>query len=370
MECEMTAAEPGEDHYAQATAQSRILSEDLAGNPGKYRVLSGDRPTGLLHIGHLFGSLRNRLELQNAGVETLILIADYQVFTDREHSDSIHHFTLQLCLDYLAIGLDPERPTISIFLHSQIPELNQLIIPFLTLVSQRELERNPTTKDELAHASIDQMTGALLTYPVHQAADILFCRSNVIPVGKDQLPHIEIARNIARRFNQRYSPEQDFFPRPQALLSETPAIGGLDGSSKMSKSRKNAIPISATADETAQLIKHAKTDSQRLITYDPEGRPEVANLIQLIRCCSQEAPETIAERIGDGGASRLKAELTERLNEYLRPIRERRRALEQDIGYVYGVLHRGCERARTLAIETLRGVNQRMGTYLPPRGNR
>jgi tryptophanyl-tRNA synthetase len=204
----------------------------------------------------------------------------------------------------------------------------------------------------------------MYTYPVHQAADILFCKATVVPVGKDQLPHLEVTRTIARRFNNRYAKNKPVFPEPQALLSEAPLILGLDGSQKMSKSRNNAIMLSADEDETARLIKKAKTDSERVITYDPENRPEVANLLLLTSLTTGRSPEEIAEEIGDGGAGKLKKMLTESLNEYLRPLRARRKELEADPGYIRQVLQDGIKVAREEAIKTLEEVREVMNMGL------
>src|SRR5512137_1772006 len=174
----------------------------------------------------------------------------------------------ELTIDYLAAGLDPEKGRTVIFPHSHVPELNQLLLPFLTLVTNAELNRNPTVKEEIQASGQKSINAGMYTYPVHQAADILFCKGNVVPVGKDQLPHLELTRAIARRFNERYANEQAVFPEPQALLSRVALIMGLDGSQKMSKSRNNAIELAATEDETAALVKRAKTDADRHITYD------------------------------------------------------------------------------------------------------
>ena len=166
------------------------------------RVLTGDRPTGPLHLGHYFGSLQNRVRLQDAGAEVFVLVADYQVLTDRDTAERLDEHVIGLVLDYLAIGIDPGRTTI--FAHSAVPELNQLLLPFLSLVSVPELNRNPTVKDEIAHSRQSSVSGLMFSYPAHQAADILFCKATLVPVGKDQLPHLEVTRLIARRFNERY----------------------------------------------------------------------------------------------------------------------------------------------------------------------
>ncbi|MCH5288335.1 MAG: tryptophan--tRNA ligase [Treponema sp.] len=344
---------------AAAVRKSESIEADIAVHPERYRVLTGDRPTGLLHIGHYFGTLRNRVRLARLGVPTMIVIADYQVLTDHDAFDKISENTRQLVIDYLAAGIEPgER--VAIFPHSHVPEANQLMVPFLTLVSNAELSRNPTVKDEIAKSEV-ALNAGMYTYPVHQAVDILFCKGNVVPVGKDQLPHLEMARVIARRFNARFCKgAEPVFPEPHALLSKTPMIMGLDGSAKMSKSLGNAVLLSADEDETARLIKKAKTDQERHITYDPKNRPEVANLLRIISLCADEEPEAIAERIGDGGGGKLKAVLTEALNEELRPLRARRAELEQQPERIRGVLQDGVEKARAIARETLAEVRHVM----------
>lgn len=357
----MTESEVIEYGTFEATvARSAKLENDIVTNPSKYRVLTGDRPTGRLHIGHLFGSLQNRVRLQNLGVETFIVIADYQVLTDRDTFEAISENVKQLTIDYLAAGIDPEKYSTFIFPHSYVPELNQLVLPFLTLVTNAELDRNPTVKEEIVASGQKRINAGMYTYPVHQAADILFCKGNVVPVGKDQLPHLELTRVIARRFNDRFAARQPVFPEPNPLLSKFPVILGLDGAQKMSKSRNNAIMLSATEDETAALIKKAKTDSERTITYDPQNRPEVSNLLSLISLASNNTPEAIASQIGDGGAGQLKKMLTETLNEYLRPLRTRRKELESNMDYVKKILMQGIATARDRAEKTLDEVRRVM----------
>lgn len=345
--------------YEAAVERSKKIEADIKVNPKKYRVLTGDRPTGRLHIGHYFGSLQNRVRLSKMGVPTMILIADYQVLTDHDAFQEISQNTKQLVIDYLAAGIEPGEDVI-IYPHSYVPECNQLMLPFLTLVSNAELSRNPTVKEEILSAGLKNVNAGMYTYPIHQACDILFCKGNVVPVGKDQLPHLELTRTIARRFNEKFSPKKPIFPEPQALLSKTPSILGLDGSQKMSKSRGNAIMLSATEDETASLIKKAKTDGERIITYDPVNRPEVANLLMLISLCTKEDPSAIAAKIGEGGGGMLKKTLTEALNEELRPLREERKRLEADPAYIKQVLTDGAKRARDIAIQTLDEVRTAM----------
>ncbi len=346
--------------YEATLERSRKLETDLRENPQKYKVLTGDRPTGRLHVGHLFGSVLNRVRLHKLGVPTFIVIADYQVLTDRETFDKIAENVKQLTIDYLASGIDLANGKTFIFPHSHVPELNQLLIPFLTLVTNAELDRNPTVKEEIIASGQKRINAGMYTYPVHQAADILFCKGTVVPVGKDQLPHLELTRTIARRFNDRFAGNKPVFPEPQPLLSESPVILGLDGSQKMSKSRNNAIMLSADEDETAQLIKKAKTDSDRNITYDPKNRPEVSNLLLLISLTTGKKPEEIAEEIKDGGSGQLKKILTESINEYLRPLRARRKKIEGNIEYIREILRFGTEAAREEAVKTLDEVREVM----------
>lgn len=348
--------------FEASAARSAALEADLQDHPHKYRVLTGDRPTGALHIGHYFGSLQNRVRIQALGTSVYIVIADYQVLTDRESTEHIPANVSALVLDYLSAGLDPSNGRTFIFCHSHVPALNQLLLPFLTLVGMGELDRNPTVKEEIEAAGLTHVNAGMFTYPVHQAADILFCKGNVVPVGKDQLAHLELTRKIARRFNQRYaSGATPLFPEPLALLSEAPKILGLDGVQKMSKSRNNAIQLSSTADETALLVRKAKTDTERRITYEPERRPAVANLLLLISLCTGEAPHAIAERLADGGGGALKQELVSALNDTLAPLRARRAALSQDAAAVVrDTLRSGNEHANRVADETLREVRAAM----------
>jgi tryptophanyl-tRNA synthetase len=331
------------------------LAAQLVGDARQVRVLTGDRPTGALHLGHYLGSLRNRVRLQDAGADIFVLVADYQVITDRDASASITDFARGLVADYLAVGIDPARSTV--FAHSAVPAANQLVLPLMSLISVPELERNPTTKAEAAASGRSALSALMLTYPVHQAADILFCQADLVPVGKDQLPHLEVTRTVARRFNTRYS---QVFTEPRALISDAPSVLGSDGQ-KMSKSHGNTVPLQASADATAAIIKGFKTDADRRITFDPANRPEVSNLVLITALCRGEEPAAVAERIGEGGASALKREAIEAVNEHLRPIRARRAELAAERGYLSAILARGAERATVEAEATLKRVRQAMG---------
>jgi tryptophanyl-tRNA synthetase len=351
------SAAPVAPSLAAAQRRSAELEAAIRADPSRFRVLTGDRPTGPLHIGHLFGTLLNRVRLQDLGVDVMVLVADYQTITDRDSPDTLPADVLGLVADYLAAGLDPDRCTI--FAHSQIAALNQLMLPFLSLVSVAELSRNPTVKDESASAG--PMSALMFTYPVHQAADILFCHANLVPVGKDQLPHVEGTRTIARRFNERYAPARPYFPVPDALLSDAPLLLGVDGQ-KMSKSRGNAIALAASEDETARLIRGARTDAERQISYQPDRRPEVSNLVQIAALSLDRPPAEVAAEIGDGGAAALKRLAADALNERLRPLRARRRELTADPGYLRQVLAAGNQRARDIADRTLSDVQSLMHT--------
>ena len=337
-EQQLTAA--GNEMSASFLAAKKRSDETLAkleAKPSSFTMLTGDRPTGRLHLGHYFGSIRERVAMQERGVNTNIIIADYQVITDRDTTEHIQDNVLNLVLDYMAAGIDPNKTMM--FTHSAVPAENQLLLPFLSLVTEAELHRNPTVKSEM-EASGHALTGLLLTYPVHQACDILFCKANVVPIGKDNLPHVEITRT--------------------AILSEAPEIPGLDGR-KMSKSYGNSIMLGATAEETAKLIKKSPTDSERRITFDPVARPQVSALLTTAGLVTGRDPKDIAEGIGDSGAGALKAYVIESVNEFLAPHRERRAELAKDMDSIRDILHDGNKRANAIAEETLDQVREAMG---------
>ena len=327
-------------------------TEADAGTVVAGRVLTGDRPTGALHLGHYFGTLANRVRLQQQGCELFVLVADYQVITDRDRPENLAQLRASLVLDYLACGIDAATSTI--FAHSAVPALNQLLVPFLSLVSTGELDRNPTVKEEIRLAGRSSVSGLMMTYPVHQAADILFCKADLVPVGKDQLPHLELTRSIARRFNERYGP---VFGLPRGLLGEVGTLLGLDGR-KMSKSLGNTIALTDGPDVVAAKIRGARTDSERRITFEPDTRPEVANLLTMAGLCRGTQPQLIAEEVGAGGAAELKRVVTEAVNDLLAPIRARR--ADYELGDAVDILRRGAERARDIADQTLAEVNAAM----------
>src|SRR3989338_2358986 len=246
-------------------------------------LLTGDRPTGPLHIGHLFGSLLSRRELQDQ-YESYIMIADVQALTDNfENPQKVHESVYEVAADNLAIGLDPEK--VSFFIQSQIPQIAELTVFYSNLVTVNTLRRNPTVKAEIAQKQKlfgqdgESVTYGFLGYPVSQAADITFVRGEIVPVGEEQLPMIEQTREIVEKFHRIYN--CNIFPIPKAKLSQGSRILGLDENAKMSKSLGNAIYLKDSPEETIEKIKIAKTDSESSIDYAPEKRPEVSNLVHL-----------------------------------------------------------------------------------------
>jgi tryptophanyl-tRNA synthetase len=317
------------------------------------RILTGDRPTGALHLGHYFGTLANRVRLQADGYDVFVVVADYQVINDRDHPGDIRATVLDLVLDYVAAGLDPERSTT--FAHSAVPALHQLMLPLLSLVGMGELSRNPTVKDEIRLAGRSTVSGLMMTYPVHQAADILFCKADLVPVGRDQLPHLELTRSIARRFNDRYGA---VFPVPEPILGQVPVLLGMDGR-KMSKSLHNGISLRDSPDEVAAKVRAARTDSERHITFEPDRRPEVANLLTLSSLCSGDPPASIAAQIGNGGAAALKDALIAAVTGFLRPMQERRATVSRVDAE--RILQAGATAASDIADATLGEVRTAMG---------
>ncbi|HZZ95956.1 MAG TPA: tryptophan--tRNA ligase [Jatrophihabitantaceae bacterium] len=317
------------------------------------RILTGDRPTGALHLGHYFGTLANRVALQRQGHELFVVIADYQVIADRDHPGDLRTTITEIVRDYLAIGLDADETVV--FPHSAVPAINQLLLPFLSLVGMGELQRNPTVKDEIRYAGARTVSGLMFTYPVHQAADILFCKGELVPVGRDQLPHLELTRTIARRFNERYAP---IFPLPEALVGEAPVLPGLDGR-KMSKSLGNAIALCDDRATIAAKLRGARTDSEPTITFEPDRRPQIATLLTLAGLCAGRSPQELAAEVGCGGGGALKELALEAVDGLLAPIRERRAAVSDED--VRRLLKRGVQSATAIADEMLDDVRRVMG---------
>ena len=350
-EQQLTAA--GNEMSASFLAAKKRSDETLAkleAKPSSFTMLTGDRPTGRLHLGHYFGSIRERVAMQERGVNTNIIIADYQVITDRDTTEHIEDNVLNLVLDYMAAGIDPNKTMI--FTHSAVPAENQLMLPFLSLVTEAELHRNPTVKSEM-EASGHALTGLLLTYPVHQACDILFCKANVVPIGKDNLPHVEITRTIARRFNERYAKKNPVFPEPSAILSEAPEIPGLDGR-KMSKSYGNVIPLFEDDKAIKKAVFSIKTDSRPM--EEPKNPDEIL-VYEIYK--SIASPEQLRE-MGDGlrqgrlGYGHIKNMLLDAVVSEIRDAREKYNYYMAHYDEVEGMLEEGAAKARPVARATLK----------------
>ena len=337
-------------------------------------MLTGDRPTGRLHIGHYVGSLRRRVELQNQGDfdKMFVFIADAQALTDNtDNPEKVRQNVVEVALDYLACGLDPEKVTI--FIQSQIPELCELAFYFQNLVTVSRLQRNPTVKTEIGMRGFEgSIPVGFFTYPISQAADIAAFRANVVPVGEDQRPMIEQATEIVRRFNHIYG---DTLVEPNIMLPDNQAcmrLPGIDGKAKMSKSLGNCIYLSETADEMAKKVKVMYTDPTHLSVNDPGHVEGNTVFTYLDAFCRDEhfglyfpdyanLDEMKAHYMRGGlGDVKCKKFLEKVLNETLEPIRARRLEVQKDIPAIYDMLRRGCEEARAVAADTLADVRRAM----------
>lgn len=337
-------------------------------------MLTGDRPTGRLHIGHYVGSLRRRVELQNQGDfdKMFVFIADAQALTDNtDNPEKVRQNVVEVALDYLACGLDPEK--VAIFIQSQIPELCELAFYFQNLVTVSRLQRNPTVKTEIGMRGFEgSIPVGFFTYPISQAADIAAFRANVVPVGEDQRPMIEQATEIVRRFNHIYG---DTLVEPNIMLPDNQAcmrLPGIDGKAKMSKSLGNCIYLSETADEMAKKVKVMYTDPTHLSVNDPGHVEGNTVFTYLDAFCRDEhfglyfpdyanLDEMKAHYMRGGlGDVKCKKFLEKVLNETLEPIRARRLEFQKDIPAIYDMLRRGCEEARAVAADTLADVRRAM----------
>ncbi|TGA96672.1 tryptophan--tRNA ligase [Sporolactobacillus shoreae] len=320
------------------------------------RVLTGDRVTGKLHLGHYVGSLKNRVELQN-NYDIFIELADVQALTTHfDKPEMLKKNVRNITMDYLASGIDPEKSTI--FVQSLIPEIAELTVYYSMFVTVSALRHNPTTKSEAeAHGYKDLYYG-FLGYPVSQAADITFCKAKLIPVGDDQLPHIEQTRRIVRRFNQLYHP---VLIEPEALISEVPRLVGLDGNNKMSKSLGNAIQLDTTEQDVNEKIKNAKTDPARVHKNDL-GHPEVCPIYAYHRIFRSEGADEICESCKKGtiGCMECKKKIALSINHLLEPMRQRRADYLKKPEIVDEILIAGTQRARKVAKETMREVREAM----------
>lgn len=328
-------------------------------------ILTGDRPTGKLHIGHYVGSLINRVELQNSDkYNSYIMIADQQALTDNARNpEKIRNSLIEVALDYLAVGINPQKSTI--FVQSQIPELNELTMHYLNLVTVSRLERNPTVKNEIKEKNFNMSIPAgFLIYPVSQAADITAFKATVVPVGEDQLPMLEQTREIVRTFNQTYNKEILVEPRAVLPKKGLGRLPGIDGNSKMSKSLNNAIYLSDDEDTIKKKIMSMYTDPNHIRVEDPGNVKDNPVFMYLDAFCEDKITlENMKNHYEKGGLGdvKIKKYLNEVMQEKLRPIRERRKEYEKNIDYVYNILKTGSENARVIASDTLKEVRDAIG---------
>ena len=328
----------------------------------KKRVLTGDRPTGKLHIGHYFGSLKKRVEMQNSGeYDIYILVADVQALTDNfNHPEKVRKNVRELAMDYLACGIDPEKTTI--YIKSMIPETAELTVYYSNLVTIARLQRNPTVKTEIAQKKElfgESVTYGFLGYPVSQAADITTFEGELVPTGEDQEPLIEQCREIVRKFNSIYG---DVLVEPQAVLSSEKRIKGLDGNEKMGKSLGNAIYLSDSEEEIRKKVMGAVTDPNR-IRKDDLGNPDVCMVYYYHNLFSSKDEKIkVCEECkkGQRGCVNCKKQLASNIIEYLKPIREKRRYYEEHIEEVDKILFEGTKKAQITAKETMKKVKKAM----------
>jgi tryptophanyl-tRNA synthetase len=324
----------------------------------KGRLLTGDRPTGKLHLGHYVGTLANRVRLQDE-YDTFLLLADYHILTTRlENLHEIEQNIREIVLDYLSVGIDPERSTI--VLQSAVPEISELQLIFSMLVPVPRLQRVPTLKEVMRALHIAQPSAGLLNYPVLQAADILSVRGEIVPVGKDQASHLELTREIARRFNELFAP---VFPEPETLLGEVGTLPGTDGKTKMSKSVGNVIYLSDDAETVTQRVMRMYTDPRRIHPTDPgtvEGNP-VFTYHDAFNANAAEVEDLKARyRAGKVGDVEVKRRLAYALNAFLEPLRERRARYAARSGYVDEIIVEGSRRAHEIARETMEQAREAM----------
>ena len=329
---------------------------------GKKRIITGDRPTGRLHIGHYFGSLKKRLEMQeNEEYDPYILIADVQALTDNfNNPEKVRKNIREVAIDYLSVGIDPKKTTI--YIQSMIPEVAELTVFYSNLVTIARLQRNPTVKTEIAQKKElfgESVTYGFLGYPVSQAADITVFEGELIPVGEDQLPLIEQCHEIVRKFNSIYG---EVLVEPKAVLSEGKRIKGLDGNAKMGKSLGNAIYLSDSEEEISKKVMNAVTDPNR-IKKDDLGNPDICMVAYYHKLFSTDKEvKTVCEecRAGKRGCVACKKQLAKNIIEELRPIREKRAYYEAHPEEVDKILMEGTAKAQKIAKETMKKVKRAM----------
>ena len=328
----------------------------------KKRILTGDRPTGRLHIGHYFGSLQNRVKLQDdENYDQFILIADVQALTDNfNNPEKVRKNVREVAMDYLSVGIDPEKTTI--YIQSMIPEVAELTVFYSNLVTIARLQRNPTVKTEIAQKKDlfgESVTYGFLGYPVSQAADITCFNGELVPVGEDQLPLIEQCREIVRKFNSIYG---DVLKEPQVLLSSAKRIKGLDGNEKMGKSLGNAIYLSDSAEEITKKVMSAVTDPNR-IKKDDLGNPDVCMVAYYHKLFTNpEDVKTICEecKAGKRGCVACKRQLAQNIIDFLKPIKEKRKYYEERPELVDEILLKGTKKAQEEAKKTMKKVKEAM----------
>ena len=328
----------------------------------KKRSLTGDRPTGRLHIGHYFGSLQNRVKMQeDDSIERFVMIADVQALTDNfNNPQKVRDNVYQVLLDYLSVGIDPEKTTI--FLQSMIPELAELTVYYSNLVTIARLERNPTVKTEIAQKKDvfgESVTYGFLGYPVSQAADITAFEGELVPVGEDQLPLIEQCREIVRKFNSIYG---ETLKEPKAVLSSNKRIKGLDGNEKMGKSLGNAIYLSDSEEEITKKVMGAVTDPGR-IKKDDLGNPDICMVAYYYDLFTNpEDVKIVCQECREGkrGCVACKKQLAANIIEKLRPIREKRKYYEERPELLDEILINGTKKAQEIAKQTMRKVKANM----------
>lgn len=325
------------------------------------RILTGDRPTGKLHLGHYVGSLKNRIKLQDE-YDQYVMLADVQALTDNfDNPQKVRDSVKEVVLDYLSVGIDPQKTTI--FIQSEIPQIAELTVFYMNLVTVARLQRNPTVKDEMRQKGMEESVPlGFLAYPVSQAADITFLKANLVPVGDDQLPMLEQTREIVRKFNSIYG---QVLVEPEPLLGDFPRLVGTDGQSKMSKSLNNAIYLADSQEEVEKKVMSMYTDPKRIKPADPgtvEGNPVFTYLDAL-------APESEKSQIGDFkkryktgqvGDVEVKKYLAKILNEFLNPIRNKRSEYEKQPELIDNILKDGIEKTRKEAEKTMLEVRKAM----------
>ncbi len=319
------------------------------------RILSGMRPTGKLHLGHYVGALENWVTLQSE-YDSYHLIADYHVLTTNLDIQDIYQNTIEMVIDWLAVGLDPVKSPF--FRQSQIKEHAELYLIFSMLVTKARLERNPTLKDQVRDLNIDNIIYGHLGYPILQSADILLYKGEAVPVGEDQVPHVEITREIARKFNKQYG---FVFREPKPLLTKFSRLVGLDGDAKMSKSLGNTILLSDEPDDVISKLKKAKTDPQKLRKNDP-GNPNICLVFSYHKKFNSDEIDEIEKgcKSGELGCVDCKSKCSSKINEFLEPIIDKRKTFESNLSQVEDILFDGERRAKIVASSTMDEVRQAM----------